>query len=434
MPSTSNGRESVEVGLVEKESGGSCGTKAKKGMKRFSLINGASMATAGAERAGLLELNNGSSAKTPGLWVTTRCFAVPNLTPETWQQLDASLFAGFLVPFQHITNRIPVMEAYGAGAASYMGYKGATVLVAPQDPLTPTPSGYNSRKSISLWDNGDRMATTSSSYQSGIKAIRPDAYVALCDADTPKGAPNKRVSKAVSKSLELLDDCLTNFTLPSPSPFLFASVQGGFDAQARRACAKQVASRTGIDGYFLDGFHHNHQDSNREGLVEEMKPLINEMLSILPADKARLYHGFCTPLAVLELVRSGVDMFETSFPSYLAENGQAFVFDNQYPITSGLKEDPNQNYKHHWIDLRLDRYKDDFSPISASCQCYVCQKHTRAYIHHLEATHELLAPILLTIHNLHYYGTFFQTIRKLIDVGKLQVLYDILKPAENTQV
>ena len=60
MPSTSNGRESVEVGLVEKESGGSCGTKAKKGMKRFSLINGASMATAGAERAGLLELNNGS--------------------------------------------------------------------------------------------------------------------------------------------------------------------------------------------------------------------------------------------------------------------------------------------------------------------------------------------------------------------------------------
>ena len=63
-------------------------------------------------------------------------------------------------------------------------------------------------------------------------------------------------------------------------------------------------SRTGIDGYFLDGFHHNHQDSNREGLVEEMKPLINEMLSILPADKARLYHGFCTPLAVLELVRS----------------------------------------------------------------------------------------------------------------------------------
>ena len=62
MPSTSNGRESAEVGQEEEivESVGSCSTKAKKGMKRFSLINGASMATAGAERAGLLELNNGS--------------------------------------------------------------------------------------------------------------------------------------------------------------------------------------------------------------------------------------------------------------------------------------------------------------------------------------------------------------------------------------
>ena len=77
--------------------------------------------------------------------------------------------------------------------------------------------------------------------------------------------------------------------------------------------------RTGIDGYFLDGFHHNHQDSNREGLVEEMKPLINEMLSILPADKARLYHGFCTPLAVLELVRSAHQL--NSISSDLTQSG-----------------------------------------------------------------------------------------------------------------
>ena len=154
------------------------------------------------------------------------------------------------------------MEAYGAGAASYMGFGGMPTLVAPNCPLTPTPSGYNSKKSIALWDNGDRMATTSGSYERGLKAMKPDAYVALCDGDTPKDASNKRLSKAVSQTVKLLDDCLTNYTLSS-HPILFASVEGGYDLQARRACAKQVAQRTGVDGYFLDGFHHNHTDSNR---------------------------------------------------------------------------------------------------------------------------------------------------------------------------
>jgi len=368
------------------------------------------------------------------------------------QEPNASeqLFAGFLVPFQHIANRIDVMEAYGAGAASYMGYPGMRTLVAPQDPLTPSLSGYHSNKYISLWDNGDRMNTDAVSYERGLKAMRPEAFVALCDADTPKPPPpsddkakgeavskavrtsgsNKRLSKAVKKSLELLDATLTNYSLRQP--FLFASVQGGYDMKARRASVNQVAKRTGVDGYFLDGFHLNHTDSNREGIMEEMRPLLAEVLSALPREAPKLYHGFCTPVNVVELVLMGVDMFESSFPIYLAENGQAFVFPNKFPaaeIEGGNSQAEGESAKDdgHWIDLKESEcYKNDFTPIVESCSCYTCRNHTKAYINHLLMTKELLAPVLLTIHNLHYYGTFFKSVRSAISAGKLDVLRGVL--------
>ena len=87
-------------------------------MKRFRVdVLGAA---GGAERTGWWEASgtNSTGISTPALWVGTRCFAIPNLTPETWKKVEGpekDLFAGLLVPFQHITNRIEVMEAYGAG-------------------------------------------------------------------------------------------------------------------------------------------------------------------------------------------------------------------------------------------------------------------------------------------------------------------------------
>ena len=154
-----------------------------------------------------------------------------------------------------------------------------------------------------------------------------------------------------------------------------------------------------------------------------MKPLLKEVLSILPLDKAKLYLGFCPPQMVIELVQMGVDMFDTSFPTYMAENGQGLVFPNQNPVEGDVD---GTRVDHDWIDLRLDRYKNDFAPIVKNCTCYTCQKHTRAYIYHLLATNELLAPILLTIHNLHHYGIFFETIRKLTSLGKLQLLQKLI--------
>ncbi len=65
-------------------------------------------------------------------------------------------------------------------------------------------------------------------------------------------------------------------------------------------------------------------------------------------------------------------------------------------------------------------YKDDLSPISDSCNCLACQHHTRAYIHHLLTTNELLGPILLTMHNLRCYEVFFRDIIMSIEEGRFK--------------
>merc|ERR1719211_295483 len=74
------------------------------------------------------------------------------------------------------------------------------------------------------------------------------------------------------------------------------------------------------------------------------------------------------------------------------------------------------------MDLNEGQYKNDFRPISNCCSCYTCRKFTRAYINHLLNVNELLAPILLTLHNLHHYATFFKTIRTSIQNNKFQEL------------
>ena len=76
-----------------------------------------------------------------------------------------------------------------------------------------------------------------------------------------------------------------------------------------------------------------------------------------------------------------------------------------------------------FLDLNdSDAFKNDFQPLVPYCDCYVCKRHTRAYVNHLLGTKELLAQILLIIHNLHHYGKFFQNIRQAISDDRLEEL------------
>ncbi len=113
-------------------------------------------------------------------------------------------------------------------------------------------------KYVSIWDNGNRESVTVDSYMTAVDAMKPDAYVALCDGETPKNCPTKRIAKSVAKTLQCLDDTLVLASLKTSnemstemskkmsketSTFLFGVVEGGYDAKARRLSAEQLAKR-----------------------------------------------------------------------------------------------------------------------------------------------------------------------------------------------
>merc|ERR1712018_46974 len=123
----------------------------------------------------------------------------------------------------------------------------------------------------------------------------------------------------------------------------------------------------------------------------------------------------CDPQTILALVQEGVDFFESSYVYHVTDLGHALTFANT------LQQQPSSCI---YIDLNDQQlYKNDFGPILEGCSCYTCRKHTRGYINHLLATKELLARVLLVMHNLHHYGVLFQTIRQAIAQDKLSELY-----------
>jgi len=149
---------------------------------------------------------------------------------------------------------------------------------------------------------------------------------------------------------------------------------------------------------------------------EERRALIAEVMSLLPQDKPRLMAVPGGPEEVLQCVELGIDLINSAYPYTMAELGYALTFILDF--TDGTKEEEEKDREHEFfarevmtMNLRDKRYALDTRPISTRCGCYSCTSHSRAYIHHLLCVHEMLAEILLSIHNTFHYERFFETLR-----------------------
>lgn len=356
------------------------------------------------------------------------------------------------MPFQYHTRDVEVLSKFKKGIDVFMGLPPNqwNVLVVPQDPGIENRQGYHTNKDISLWDStGNRVPVDFDLYNRGVHAMRPDAYVSLCDGETPKNCPKKRISKATAKSLKFLDQHLEHACEISDAgdapklcavkdSLIFGAIEGGYDTETRKYSSKELSERP-VDGFFLDGFNLSTDEAINLNYDRNLKEVISDcVIPILPEDKIRVYLGICTPSIILKLVDAGVDMFDSSYARYATEQGKALVFENTLRsinkdtnVTlneSLITETSDSSAKHNSgpnnhcsepndsdiIDLNDRRFKNDFRPPLSNCMCYTCRKHTRAYINHLLITKELLGPVLLTLHNLHHYAKFFETIRQSI--------------------
>lgn len=360
------------------------------------------------ERVGILELKN-RIIQTPCPIINTKGGAVPHLTRETlkYLHLPESLF---LLPYQYHSKQTDVLEQYKKGVSRFIGLEDQLVLLTVQDPAQETRSGYHGNQSVSVFNNSNREIITTDRYIKFAAVAKPDIWIPLCDGDTPKDGSKKRVSKAVKKSLSFLDACLEgrleNEALKKVP--IIAAVEGGFDASARKFSSTETAKRP-VDGFLLDGFHLNGPEAEHLCWREAEDPIRQTVLN-LPAGKPRFYFGAASPETVFKLVAVGVDVFDGSYPCLVTEKESALVFNNVLRKPASTVE-PDGTRKIE-LSMRDQALRLDMTPLVEGCSCYACRNFTRAYIHHLVCVNEMLGKVLLTLHNLHHYFTFFRSVRE----------------------
>lgn len=286
---------------------------------------------------------------------------------------------------------------------------------------------------------------TASKFMAIQESLQPDWFQCLSDgeascAETPS---LKRARKSVDRSLLFLDNCLR---LQEESQVLqkstiIGAIEGGDVLEERLRSARETAKRP-VGGFLLDGFQGNPET------LETRLHLLSSVTAELPEDKPRLICGISQPDEVLECIEKGVDLFESFFPYQVTERGCALTFSFHYqpnPEETLLQQNGAQKEIKHMaqtkkiktancnqemtsfeINLKEKKYQEDFNPVVKGCSCYCCKNHTRAYIHHLLVTNELLAGVLLMMHNFEHYFGFFHSIREALKSDTLAELKELI--------
>ncbi|KAF9978297.1 Queuine tRNA-ribosyltransferase subunit qtrtd1 [Modicella reniformis] len=207
-------------------------------------------------------------------------------------------------------------------------------------------------------------------------------------------------------------------TEPWTDVAVFAHVQGAHYEEERIWSAVETAKRDGVDGFIVDT-----NSLTATSTKNEILKCIKVSIEHLPAQKPRLAYGIRAPENVLKAIALGVDLFDTSYPYQLTEDGKASLYyfgDN--PYSSSPTSATNLSSNNRWINLWDEEHRDKFVSILDGCECCACKggRHTRAYINHLLKTHEMLATVLLMSHNMYQYSKFFAAVREAVKVGTLE--------------
>jgi queuine tRNA-ribosyltransferase len=168
---------------------------------------------------------------------------------------------------------------------------------------------------------------------------------------------------------------------------LFGIVQGGMDLALRRESALRTIE-IGFPGYAIGGLSVGEPR-------ELTREIVESTLEHLPADKPRYLMGVGTPEEIALYSRMGVDMMDCVLPTRAARHGLLFTSEGR-------------------VSIKQARYAEDPGPLDPACGCLVCRRYSRAYLRHLYAANELLAQVLNTVHNLHFYLETMRRVRESI--------------------
>ena len=220
-----------------------------------------------------------------------------------------------------------------------------------------------------------------------------DADVTMCfDECTPFPATQEQAATSMRLSMRWAARSRAAF-VPRDGHGLFGIVQGSTFDDLRAESVAALAA-TGFEGYAIGGL------AVGEGQAEMFR-VLDVTVPLLPSDAPRYLMGVGTPGDLVGAVRRGVDMFDCVMPTRSGRTGRAYT-------SRGV------------LNLRNARHADDAAPLDPDCECPACTRHSRAYLHHLVKAEEMLGPMLLTWHNIRYYQSVMERLRRAVLEGRFE--------------
>ncbi len=187
----------------------------------------------------------------------------------------------------------------------------------------------------------------------------------------------------------------------NPGQKLWGIVQGASFPDLREQSAKDMVS-LGFEAFAIGGVAVGEPH-------EEMMKAVEATIPHLPENSPKHLLGVGTPFDIVQAASRGCDTFDCVIPTREARHGRLYI-SSKYQVASSKEEAEG----YSTIDIRLEKFKEDFTTIDNTCDCYLCLNHTKSYLRHLFATGEPLAIRLATMHNLRFYLNLMKKIRTAI--------------------
>jgi queuine tRNA-ribosyltransferase len=183
----------------------------------------------------------------------------------------------------------------------------------------------------------------------------------------------------------------------NPHKALFGIVQGGLFKELRIKSLNELIDIS-FDGYALGGLAVGETQ-------EEMFMVLDDIKDLLPPEKPHYLMGVGTPSDILGAVKRGIDMFDCVLPTRSGRTGLAFTWEGR-------------------VNIKNNKYQNDNSPLDKNCSNLNLNKYSKNYLNHLFNTNEILASMLLTLHNINFYQELMTAIRNSIINGKFDEFHD----------
>ena len=227
------------------------------------------------------------------------------------------------------------------------------------------------------------------------KSINSDILMVLDEC--PKLThEEEKLNDAIYVSTNWAKRCKIEFGI-NKKKALFGIVQGGLNKKLRLDSLEKLVSIE-FDGYAMGGLAVGETQM-------QMFDILNETVNYMPKDKPRYLMGVGTPSDILGAVKSGIDMFDCVMPTRSGRTGLAFTWDGK-------------------LNLRNSKYQKDKTPLDKNISFRSLNKYSKSYLNHLIKTNEMLASMLISLHNINFYQQFMSEIRKEIKNGNFNNFYE----------